>query len=208
LLLAPLLYGSLLKIKESENVIVELSSQYEKATEELLNNKNQKILIINSSAYYFSNLEDIYRNMLNSEFPSIKSISSTVALPYIKRYDFDTVIVGENFDLNPSIAQEVKVEVFRGAAADQFITQSIHSEEKLVPPQVSFIPGDNQLTIRTIDSREGSYLRCLHMGSYVGCYPVPREYRIKYNTIRKIDRIDMVFISPEGKVSSATSYVL
>jgi hypothetical protein len=208
LLLVPLLYGSLQKIKDSEKLIVQLSSQYEKATREVLSDKNKRILIISSSAYYFSNLEDIYRTMLKEPFPSIKSISSTVVLPYIESHDFDTVIMGENFDLDPAMADEINVAVLKGKEASQFMSQNIQGEEKLSPPQVYFAPSDSQLAIRISDTREGTYLRCLHMGSYVGCYPVPREYIIKYNTIRKIDRVDMVFISPEGRASSATSYVL
>lgn len=207
LFLIPILIGSISKIRDGQEVIIHLSANYERASEEIMKDKGEKILIVGNYSYYFSNLEDIYRKMLRTDFPFIKSISDIAALPYLDVNDFDKVILAKNLDLNPDVASKSTVEVLTGLRGKEFITQNLKSENHLPPPEVNFVPAPDHLKIEITDSREGIYLRCLHMGTYVGCYPIPRNYMLKYNKVKRIDRIDIIFLSEDGKVSKASSFV-
>jgi hypothetical protein len=207
LFLIPILLGSISKIRLSQNAIIHLSSNYEKASKEIIKSSNEKILIVGNYSYYFSNLEDIYRKILKTDFPFIKSISDIAALPYLDTNDFDKVILTKNLDLNPDIASRSTVEVLTGLGGKKFIEENLKSKNHLPSPEVNFIPASDHLKIEITDSREGTYLRCLHMGSYVGCYPIPKKYIVKYNKIKRIDRIDIIFLSKDGMASKAASFV-
>ena len=77
----------------------------------------------------------------------------------------------------------------------------------LSSPLVNYVQEKDHLRIQIIDSRAGTYLRCLTMGSYVGCYPIPRNYIFKLNRIKKIDRIDIIYVPGDGPISFPSSIV-
>lgn len=207
LFLVPILLGSISKIRLSQNAIIHLSSNYEKASKEIIKSGDEKILIVGNYSYYFSNLEDIYRNMLKKDFPYIKSLSDIVALPYLEKNDFDKVILIKNLNLDPDIASASTIKILTGLESKQYISENLKSKNFIPPPEINFIPASDHLKIEITDSREGTYLRCLYTGSYVGCYPIPRIYMFRYNKVKRIDRIDIIFLSEDGTVSKASSFV-
>jgi hypothetical protein len=210
ILLIPILFGSVSKTSDSQNVVIQLSRNYDIASKEIIESKDKKILIVGNYAYYFSNLEDIYRHMLKTDFPRIKSISDMVILPSLKVTDFDKIISFNNLDLNPDLAYKSSVEVMANEEAEYFIRSKIEEyTEKMVltPPLVNFVQEKDYLRIQVSDSREGTYLRCLSMGSYVGCYPIPRNYIFKLNRVKKIDRMDIIYLPGDGPISFPSSIV-
>jgi hypothetical protein len=209
--LIPILFSSIAKSRDSQDVVIQLSGSYERASEEIIESKDKKILVLGNYSYYFSNLEDIYRYMLKKDFPHIKSISDPLFLPFLKTTDFDKVISINNLDLNPDVAYKSSVDVMENEEAKLFIrnkTEEFREKMVLIPPVVNFVPEEDHVEIHIIDSREGIYLRCLTMGSYVGCYPIPRNYIFKLNSIKKIDRIDILYMPGDGPISfpSSTSF--
>ncbi len=203
----PIIFGTISKTKIGQEAIICLSDSYKKASEEIMNSKDEKILVVGNCSYYFSNLEDIYRKMLRRNFPFIRSISDIAAIPYLDVNDFNKIILAKNLDLNPDVASESTVEVLTGLKGKEFITQNLKSKNRLASPEVNFVSEPDRLKIKITDSREGIYLRCLHMGTYVGCYPIPKKYTVKYNGIKRIDRIDIIFLSKDGMASNAASFV-
>ncbi|NWF97587.1 MAG: hypothetical protein HXY52_01435 [Nitrospirae bacterium] len=208
LFLIPALFGSISKIRLSQNAVIQLSSNYKKASDEILKNSNEKILVIGNYSYYFSNLEDIYKKMLKKDFPYIKSISDTVVLPYLDKTDFDKIILTQNLNLEQDIAFESDVKILTGSESKQFILENLKSKNFSNPPDVNFTPTSDHVIININDSRKGTYLRCLYMGTYVGCYPIPKKYLFKFNKVKHIDRIDIIFLSENGIPSKPSSFVL
>lgn len=209
LLFIPISFGSILKSRDGQEIIINLSKSYEKASQELLMNINERILIISNYSYYFSNLEDIYRKMLKKDFPSIISISNILALPYLEINDFDRVVLANNLALDPDLASLSSVESITGVEATQFITRNrekLISRNLLPAPEVRFTSSRDYLRIDILDSRDGIYLRCLHMGSYVGCYPIPRKYVFKYNKVKKIEKVDIIYVTQEGIMSEPVRF--
>jgi hypothetical protein len=203
-LFIPVLFISVSRAMDAQEGIIRLSDNYERASGELIEKGAEKILIIGNYSYYFSNLEDIYKNMLKTDLPFIKSISDIIVLPYLGTNDFDKVILANNFDLNPDAASLSTIEVIKGTEAKHFITKNVEKLKRkshLPAPEVSFTLEKDHLRIDISDSREGTYLRCLHMGSYVGCYHIPREYIFKFNKIKKVDEVDIIYISKDGIMS-------
>ena len=207
ILFIPVLSISISKAMDAQKGIIRLSENYKKASGELIENRAERILVIGNYSYYFSKLEDIYRKMLKTDFPFIKSISDIAALPYLYINDFDKIILAKNLDLNPDIASKSTVEVLTGLEGRQFIEENLKDRDREPSPEVRFLPASDHLRIEITDSREGTYLRCLHMGTYVGCYPIPRIYMFKYNKIKRIDRIDIILLSKDGMASKAASFV-
>jgi hypothetical protein len=206
LLLLPILYGSTAKIMNGQKVIMRLSEQYERASHEIIESGNQKILVVGNFAYYFSNLEDIYRNMLQTDFPYIRSLSSPAALPYLERNDFDKILLLKNLDLSPDTVSATATEVLTGSEAKQYLAENLAINGSIPPPEVKFIPMGNRLKIEITDARSGTYLRCLYMGSYVGCYPIPNHYIFQYNGVKKIRKIDIIYASGDGKTSQPATF--
>jgi hypothetical protein len=207
LLLLPLiLYGSTAKIINGQKVIMRLSEHYERASLEIIESKNQKILVVGNFAHYFSNLEDIYRRMLKTDFPYIRSLSSAAALPYLDRNDFDKIILLNNLDLRPDEVPESSVKVLLGREARMYVTENLKVGGKLPPPEVRFRPAEDHLKIEINDARAGTFLRCLHMGSYVGCYPIPHHYVFQYNKVKKAEKIDILYVSDDGKTSQPATF--
>jgi len=203
------LFGSISKIRDGQEVIIRLSTNYERASKEIMKNQDQKILIVGNYSYYFSNLEDIYRKMIKTNFPYITSISDIMVLPYLNSVDFDKVIVAKNFDLNPERASTSSIDVIERVAAKDFIRKELtayRGKMFLSAPMVNFILAEGHLTIDIVDSRTGTYVRCVHMGSYVGCYPIPRKYIFKFNNIKKVERIDIIYISKDGIMSKPATF--
>jgi len=207
--LIPILVGSISKSIESQNVVIQLSRNYAMASKEITESKDKKILIVGNYAYYFSNLEDIYRHMLKTDFPYIKSISDTLFLPFLRVDDFDKIILIHNLDLNLEMAYKSSIDVMEKEEAENFIRHKTEENtEKMIlsPPIVSFVQEKDYLRINVNDPRAGTYLRCLSMGSYVGCYPIPRNYVFKLNKIKKIDRVDIIYVQGDGPVSFPSSF--
>jgi hypothetical protein len=144
--------------------------------------------------------------MLKRDFPFIRTTSSTTVLPYLGENNFDKIILAKNFDLNPDVASRSSVEVLTGLKGKEFIAQYLKSKNNLPAPEVIFMPEPGHLKIKITDSREGIYLRCLQMGTYVGCYPIPKTYKIKYNEIKKIDRIDIIYLSEKEEMSEPATF--
>jgi hypothetical protein len=209
LLFMPLVLGSIVKSRDSQSVIISLSDNYEKATQALLENRDKKILIVSNYSYYFSNLEDIYRNMLKNDFPVIRSLSTVKIVPYLENNDFEGIIVANNFSLDPDTASLSSVKIITGEEAVTFINEQreeVSSKQLLPAPDVRFIKTDEDLKIDIHDTREGKFLRCVHMGSYVGCYEIPREYEFKLNKVKKIEKVDIIYITHEGIMSQPASF--
>ena len=171
-----------------------------------MESKNRKVLIISNYAYYFSNLEDIYRNMLKQDFPVCRALSSTVGLPYLDMNDFDTIILAENFDLLPGKAAESSVTVLRNSESEEFLQDALSRKQLSPEPKVLFTPHDDYLRITIHDTRKGIYMRCLHMGSYVGCSPIPKDYTFRYNTVKKIQKINVIYVDRENRESKPATF--
>jgi hypothetical protein len=139
--------------------------------------------------------------MLGEDFPFIRAISDIAVFPYLDVSDFDTIILAKNFDLNPDVVSGSTVEVLTGMRANEFVAQNRMIKGSLPAPKVTFVPRPGRLKIEITDSREGVYLRCVHMGAYVGCYPIPKNYTMKYNAVKKVDRIDILYLSEKGEGS-------
>jgi hypothetical protein len=200
-LLVPVVAGSVSKVREGHDIVKRLSDNYRKAVDAVVGHPGERILIVGNYAYYFSNLEDIYRKMLGTGFPEIWSVSSTVPLPYLPGGTFDRVVLMEQIDLNPQIGAGGRVRILEANEADEFITANMPGNSVLSPPEVTFSPSERHVIIEITDPREGSYHRCLYMGSYVGCYPIPRTYVLQYNSVKKIDRVDILYMSEGGEKS-------
>ena len=171
-----------------------------------MESKSRKALIISNYAYYFSNLEDIYRNMLKHDFPVIRSLSSTVGLPYLDMNDFDTVILAKNFDILPERVAESSVMVLDNSESERFLQNALKRKKLGPQPKVLFAPHDDHLRIKIYDTRNGIYMRCLHMGSYVGCSPIPKDYTFRYNTVKKIQKIDIILVNGEDGESKPSTF--
>lgn len=205
----PLSFGAIYKTRDAREAIICLSENYKKASEEILDNRNEKILIVGGYSYFFSNLEDIYTKMMKTSFPHIVSISDIMFLPYMSSFDFDKVIVTKDFDLNPGRAVMSSVDIVKGIEARKFIERELGVYERkisLPPPHVDFIPASDHLKIDIIDPRIGTYVRCLRMESYIGCYPIPPKYTFRYNKVKKIEKIDIIYISGEGEMSQPVTF--
>ncbi len=210
LLYIPILLGSVVKSKDAHETIIRLSDNFEMASKELLENTNEKTLIVSNYSYYFSNLGDIYQKMLKRGFPSVKSVSTIKVLPYLESTDFDRVILANNLDLDPNVISQSSVEVFKGLKARQYLKkkrEELIRRQVLPEPEVRFTNTKDHLKIDILDSREGTYLRCLYMGSYVGCYPIPKKYILKYNRIKKIKKVDIIYTSHEGLMSKPARFL-
>jgi hypothetical protein len=202
----PILVGAFSKTLAGQEVVMKLSGNFEKVSNALIESKNRKVLTISNYAYYFSNLEDIYRNMLKHNFPVFRSLSSTVGLPYLDMTYFDTVIIAENFDLLPEKAARSSVTVLNNSKSERFL-QDARKRKTLSPqPEVLFTPHDDHLRITIHDMRKGIYMRCLHMGSYVGCSPIPKDYTFRYNTVKKIRKIDIIYMDGEDGESKPATF--
>jgi hypothetical protein len=207
--LIPLLFSSISKSIDSQNVVIQLSRNYALASEEITEGTDKKILIVGNYAYYFSNLEDIYRRMLKTDFPRIKSISNLIILPVLQETDFDKIILLHNLDLNPDVVHKSSVDILANEEAEHFITDKMAEyREKMVlsPPSVNFMREKDHIRITVNDPREGTYVRCVLMESRAGCYPIPRRYVFKLNTIKKIDRLDIIYDRGDGLVSFPSSF--
>jgi len=208
LFLIPVFYGSVSKTIDGQNAVIQLSRVYEMASKEIMRDKDKKILIVGNYAYYFSNLEDIYRHMLGTDFPRILSISDPVILPSLKTTDFDKVISFNNLDLDLDSAYRASADVMANEEAEIFVrkkTDEYTEKMVLTAPLVNFAQEEDYLRIQINDSRAGTYVRCLWMGSYVGCYPIPRNYIFKLNRVKKIDRIDIIYVPGDGPISFPSS---
>ena len=206
LCLIPIIYGSTVKIMNGQNLVIKLSESYERASREIIGARDEKILIVGNFSYYFSNLEDIYRKMLRTGFPSIISLSNPIAIPYLGETDFDRIILLNNLDLNPDTGSSSSVEVLAGHEAKQYMSENLNRSTNLPPPSVNFIPTQDHVKIEIGDSRSGIFWRCLYMGSYTGCYPIPRKYVFQYNTVKKVDKIDIIYQSEQGEMSRPATF--
>ena len=202
----PVFVGAFSKTLAGQEVVVKLAKNFEKISNVLMESKNRKVLIISNYAYYFSNLEDIYRNMLKQDFPVCRALSSTVGLPYLDMNDFDTIILAENFDLLPGKAAESSVTVLRNSESEEFLQDALSRKQLSPEPKVLFTPHDDYLRITIHDTRKGIYMRCLHMGSYVGCSPIPKDYTFRYNTVKKIQKIDVIYVDGENRESKPATF--
>lgn len=210
MLVIPLLFGSLSRIRGAQNLIIHLSDDYEKVSREIMKSRDKTILIVGNYAYYFSNLEDIQRRMSKEGFPSIKSISDTMILPYMDPINFDKVIVIKNLDLDPNIAFNSSIEVIEGEEAKQFVREKLreHSDKAVLPPPaIQFGQENDRLRITVNDPRDGTYVRCLSIGSYVGCAPIPRNYIYSLNKVKKVKRIDIIYVAQDGLMSAPSSII-
>ena len=136
-----------------------------------------------------------------------RSISGTIALPYLGMNDFDKIILLKNLDLDPATVSHSTVEILTGSESRRFVDEHLKMDNTMPPPVVRFIPRQDRLEVEIEDSRKGTYMRCLHMGVYVGCYPIPRKYKINYNKIKHIEKVDIIFLSQEGMESNPASFV-
>jgi hypothetical protein len=202
------LYGSFLQTRSGHEVILKQSDLHEKASKEILNHTDEKILVISDNSYYFSNLADIYKEMLMEEFPEIKAASTVKILPLLESYDFDRIIVAEGLCLDPSATSKSKVTVLDGEKAKGFLAgkKKEIGGEFLQAPRVTFIPTDSYLRIHIVDQRKGTYMRCLYRDTYIGCYPIPEIYVFKFNSVKKFEKIDIIYLSDKGKMSSPATF--
>jgi len=206
LCLIPIIYGSTVKIMNGQNLVIKLSESYERASREIIGARDAKILIVGNFSYYFSALEDIYRKMIRTGFPSIISLSNPIAIPYLGKTDFDRIILLNNLDLDPATGSSSSVEVLTGQGAKQYMAENMDRKTNLPPPSVNFIPAQDHVKIEIGDSRSGIFWRCLYMGSYTGCYPIPQKYVFQYNTVKNVDKIDIIYQSEQGEMSLPATF--
>lgn len=202
------LYGSFLQAKSGHDVILKQSNLHEKASKEILSHKDEKILVISDNSYYFSNLADIYKEMLKKEFPEIKAASTVKIIPILESYDFDRIIVIEGLCLDPSIISRSKMAILEGEKARDFLAKNKKESEGefLQEPHVNFIQTDSYLRIHIVDQRKGTYMRCLYRDTYIGCYPIPEIYVFKFNSVKKFEKIAIIYLSDKGKMSNPTTF--
>lgn len=207
-LFAVSLIGSFREAQSGHEIILKQSGLYENASQELLNHRDEKILVISDTAYYFSNLGDIYRGMLNEQFPEIRAASTVKVIPFLESHDFDRVIEAEGLSLDSINEQRNALVVLGGEEADDFLARHEKEFEKeiLQPPRVNFIPSDSHLTINIIDQRKGTYLRCLYRDTYIGCYPIPKLYVFKCNSVKEFEKIDIIYLSDSGGMSRPATF--
>jgi hypothetical protein len=135
-----------------------------------LRKRDDKVLIVSNYSYYYSSLEEIYRDMLKEEFPDIRAISGLIALPYLERRNFDRVVLAENASLDPGYALKSRVNILSGVEAERMIDAYIAESGKqieLTAPSVQIILLKDGITMNIDDTRSGSFLRCLYHSSYV-----------------------------------------
>jgi hypothetical protein len=203
------LSGSFVRATASHELIMKLSSMYERASKELLTHRDKKILVISEHCYYFSNLRDIYTIVLREKFPYMKSTSTAQIIPFLDAQDFDMVILGKNLSLKQLDMSESSVSILKGPDAHDFIENNKKRFLKGTPlgaPEVNFIPSEDNVKIHITDTRKGTYLRCIFMDSYIGCYPIPRQYTFRLNSVKEIDKIVIIYLSNRGEMSSPTTF--
>lgn len=207
-LFAVSLVGAFREAQSGHELILRLSSLHENASKELLDHRDEKILVISDNSYYFSNLGDIYKEMLNEEFPEIRAISTVKVIPFLESQDFDRVMVTEGLALDPVNEQRDAFVVLEGEEAKDFLAkhEKEFKREILQPPRVSFKPSASYLTINITDQRKGTYLRCLYRGAYIGCYPIPKTYVFKFNNVKEFEKIDIIYLSDSGGISRPATF--
>lgn len=204
------LLGSFLKTKSGHEIVIKLSTLYEKASKDILTHRDERIIVISEHCYYFSNLRDIYKRMLKEKFPYMKAVSTAKVIPFLDSQDFDRVILGNNLSLKSDVSQS-SVSIFEGQNANDFIEKNkkeFCGKKSLPVPAVNFIPSDDYLRIDIVDSREGTYLRCLYMESYVGCYPISKKYVFRFDKVKKFEKIDIIYLSEKGETSEPATFKL
>jgi hypothetical protein len=203
------LSGSFVRATAGHELIMKLSSMYEKASKEILTHGDKKILVISEHSYYFSNLRDIYTIVLREKFPYMKATSTAQVIPFLNSQDFDIVILGKNLSLKKPVISESSVSILKGPDAYDFIENSKRSfltGKPSLAPEVNFISSEDNVKIDITDTRKGTYLRCIYMDSYIGCYPIPKQYTLRLNSVKEIEKIDIIYISPTGEMSSPTTF--
>lgn len=203
------LSGSFVRATTGHELIMKLSSMYEKASKEILTHRDKKILVITEHCYYFSNLRDIYTNVLREKFPYMKATSTAKVIPFLNSQDFDMVILGKNLSLKHLDISESSVSILKGPDAHDFIENNKKGflrGKPLLAPEVNFIPSEDDVKVNITDTRKGTYLRCIYMDSYIGCYPIPKQYTLRLNSVKEIDKIDIIYISHTGEMSSPTTF--
>jgi len=188
---------------------MKLSGMYEKASKELLTHGDKKILVISEHSYYFSNLRDIYTIVLREKFPYMKATSTAKIIPFLNSQDFDTVILGKNLSLTQPDLSEISVSILKGLDAHDFIENNkkgVLGGKPLLAPEVNFTLSEDNVKIDITDTRKGTYLRCIYMDSYIGCYPIPKQYIFRLNSVKEIEKIVIIYISHAGEMSSPTTF--
>jgi len=203
------LSGSFIRTTAGHELIMKLSSMYEKASKEILAHRDKKILVISEHCYYFSNLRDIYTIVLREKFPYMKATSTAQVIPFLDSHDFDMVILGKNLSLKHLDVSESSVSILKGPVAHDFFENSkkrFLQKTPLIAPEVNFIPSEDNVKIDITDTRKGTYLRCIYMDSYIGCYPIPKQYTFRLNSVKEIEKFDIIYISHTGEMSSPTIF--
>jgi hypothetical protein len=203
------LSGSFVRATAGHELIMKISSMYEKASKEILTHGDKKILVISEHCYYFSNLRDIYTILLKEKFPYMRATSTDKVIPFLNSQDFDMVIFGKNLTLKQPDISESSVFILKGPDAHDFIENSkkrFLSGKPLLAPEVIFTPSEDDVKVDITDTREGTYLRCIYMDSYIGCYPIPKHYTFKLNSVKEIEKIDIIYTSNTGEMSSPTTF--
>ena len=203
------LSGFFVRATAGQELIMKLSSMYEKASKEILTHRDKNILVISEHCYYFSNLRDIYTIVLGEKFPYMKATSTAQIIPFLNSQDFDMVILGKNLSLKQPDISESSVSILKGQDAHDFIEHNrkgFLSGKPLAAPEVNFSPSEDDIKVSITDTRKGTYLRCIYMDSYIGCYPIPKRYTFRLNSVKEIDKIVIIYISNTGEMSSPTTF--
>jgi hypothetical protein len=203
------LSGSFVRATAGHELIMQLSSMYEKASKEILTHGDKKILVISKHSYYFSNLRDIYTIVFKEQFPYMKATSTAQVIPFLNSQDFDIVILGKNLSLKKPDISESSVSILKGPDAHDFIEnhkKRFLKGKPLLAPEVNFISSEDNVKIDIADTRKGTYLRCIYMDSYIGCYPIPKQYTLRLNSVKEIEKIDIIYISHTGEMSSPATF--
>lgn len=203
------LLGSFVRATTGHELIMKLSSMYAKASKEILAHRDKKILVISEHCYYFSNLRDIYKIVLREKFPYMKTTSTAQVIPFLDSHDFDMIILGKNLSLRQLDISESSVSILKGPDAHDFIENNkkrFFKGPPLSAPKVNFTPSEDNVKIDITDTRKGTYLRCIYMDSYIGCYPIPKQYTFRLNSVKEIEKIVIIYISHTGEMSSPTIF--
>ncbi len=165
------------------------------------------MLVLSNYAYYFSNLEYIVKEMLGVSSASVLATGSAEFLAPEALRSFDRVVLFEGNSLDPSVGRASSVAVLDGQGSRwQDSPDARRSGTGAPPPDVRIGAGEDYLDVTTAPDGVGTLVRCLYMGSYVGCYPVPPRYRLFLNAVKPIERLEFLEKTPEG-VSEPFVYV-
>lgn len=201
------LFGAMaIRSQEARGFLRHLADQHEIASREIVG-KGGKVLVVSNYAYYFANLEYTLKEMMGAPSAAVVATGSLEFLPQSALGSFDRVVLFEGNSLDPAVGKGSAVTVLDGQGPRW--RELVEHRETLTrgpPPDVGLAPAEDYLDVTTAPEAHATLVRCLYMGSYVGCYPVPPKYRLFLNRVKPVEKLEFFKKTPMG-VSEPLVYV-